>query len=340
MARPCDTRLRRVCRHVAGGATARVLPGASAFSGATRTAAVQPRSASSTSSPPPSSSPLTVTRLAGALGAEVHGVDAGSLGSQMVADQLQVALHEHLVLVLRNQSLAPAQFEDFCTRCFGPLFVHPVFPGISPEHPAVIAVSNRGKKYDTNSHWHSDATFVERPPMATGAFRVCFTRLWLPRFTPCPLSHSMATDCLWLGPAALYALEVPEFGGDTLFANQYLAYDRLSSTMQGVLNPLRAVHSGASTTRLVNKDSAEAPQAVQHPIVRVHPATGKRALFVTQAFVRGIDGCVPLAGLTPFRKRRTIIPTLSNWFARTHLSQDDQRRGYDAVGAPVRQITR
>ena len=78
---------------------------------------MQPRSASSTSSPPPSSSPLTVTRLAGALGAEVHGVDAGSLGSQMVADQLQVALHEHLVLVLRNQSLAPAQFCS-CTWCF------------------------------------------------------------------------------------------------------------------------------------------------------------------------------------------------------------------------------
>ena len=90
--------------------------------------------------------------------------------------------------------------------------------------------------------------------------------------------------------AALYALEVPPFGGDTIFANQYHAYDRLSPTYRAVLDQLSAVHSGSATARLVGQEPDSAPEAVVHPVVRVHPWTGRRALFLSRAFVRGIDG--------------------------------------------------
>ena len=110
---------------------------------------------------------MEVTRLAGALGAEVSGLDASRPLDVDAIQQLRAALRNHLVVVLRRQTLRPPQFEALC-ETLGELYVHPVFPGISEEHPAVLAVTNRGKKFDTNSHWHSDATFVARPPMATG----------------------------------------------------------------------------------------------------------------------------------------------------------------------------
>ena len=112
---------------------------------------------------------LAITPLAGSLGAEVHGVDAATvLGSATVA-QLRAALSEHLVLVLRGQRIDAGQFEAFGRSCFGELYVHPVFPGV-PGHPAVLAVTNRGKALDPNSHWHSDATFVRTPPKATALY--------------------------------------------------------------------------------------------------------------------------------------------------------------------------
>ena len=83
---------------------------------------------------------------------------------------------------------------------------------------------------------------------------------------------------------------MPPFGGDTIFANQYEAYNRLSPTYRAVLDQLSAVHSGSATTRLVGKEPDSAPEAVVHPVVRVHPWTGRRALFLSRAFVRGIDG--------------------------------------------------
>ena len=83
---------------------------------------------------------------------------------------------------------------------------------------------------------------------------------------------------------------MPPFGGDTIFANQYEAYNRLSPTYRAVLDQLSAVHSGSATTRLVGKEADSAPEAVVHPVVRVHPWTGRRALFLSRAFVRGIDG--------------------------------------------------
>ena len=99
---------------------------------------------------------LAVTKLAGALGAEIEGLDASLPCDAATAGQLRAALREHLVVVLRRQSVTPAQFETFCSSCLGGLYVHPIFPGIEG-HPAVLAVSNRGKKLDRTLHLQSAA---------------------------------------------------------------------------------------------------------------------------------------------------------------------------------------
>ena len=134
---------------------------------------------------------LEVLPLAGSLGAEIHGVDAASLDEPTFA-ALHRAFLDHHVIVLRDQKLTPAQQIEF-GRHFGPLYVHPIVPHI-PDHPEVIEIANYGKEKSLTEVWHSDVSFAERPPLGS----------------------------------ALYALEVPAAGGDTLFANQHLAWERLS----------------------------------------------------------------------------------------------------------------
>lgn len=200
--------------------------------------------------------PLEVVRLAGSLGAEVRGVDLADLLPEQVA-AIHRAFLEHHVLAFRDQKLSPTQLVAFGGR-FGKLFVHPIVPHVE-SHPEVIEIRNRGKRRTITEVWHSDVTFDARPPMAS----------------------------------ALYALEVPDAGGDTLFANQHLAYERLSPGLKRLLEGLRAVHTGRGLGAVVGKGEAWKSQGQLHPVVRTHPETGRKALFVNRGFTIAFEDMTP-----------------------------------------------
>jgi len=193
--------------------------------------------------------PMEVARIASALGARVEGVDLRSIAPDFEREILSL-LNQFQVLVFPAQTLDPAELVRFA-HCFGKPSQHPVVPHIEG-HPEVIEIRNFGKRVTLNEHWHSDVTFEERPPMVT----------------------------------LLHALEVPEVGGDTQFANQYQAWDTLSDGMRQMLAPLRALHSGELLARAMGR--SEAPSAL-HPVARTHPDTGNKALYVCQAFTRHFE---------------------------------------------------
>ena len=209
---------------------------------------------------------LTVRRAAGALGAEISGVDLSrELGDEVIA-AIRGALVEHQVIFFRDQELTPAQQTAFGAR-FGPLNVHPYVAGM-PGHPQVMEIIKEPEdRINFGGGWHSDMSFLERPAIGS----------------------------------ILYAVEVPEYGGDTLFASQAAAYDALSPGLQRTLEGLSAVHSasreysaqGASAQKRSSMQVAEADGYVGeyvHPMVLVHPETGRKALYVNPAFTLRIDG--------------------------------------------------
>ena len=136
---------------------------------------------------------------------------------------------------------------------WGALVRHP-YAGMD-EHPDIIELRNVGKARDVNQHWHSDMTYNTAPPKLT----------------------------------MLYAHEAPEIGGDTAFANQALAYESLSDGLQSTLDGLRALHSAEGLAGLYGEDPQQAPRA-EHPVVRTHDETGRRALYVCRAFTRRFAG--------------------------------------------------
>jgi taurine dioxygenase len=207
---------------------------------------------------------IDVRPIAGAIGAEISGVDAAKeLDAETVAAIRQAWL-EHLVVFLRDQDLTPAQFLAFGRR-FGEPIEYPFVKGL-PETPEVIPVLKlEHEAVNFGGIWHSDTTYLDVPPMAS----------------------------------MLIAREVPPAGGDTEFANMYLAYETLSDGMKRLLDPLVAVNSSAladvSKTREDRmKDSARRDAAKQyvaeHPVVRVHPETGRKALYVNVAHTERFVG--------------------------------------------------
>jgi taurine dioxygenase len=207
---------------------------------------------------------MRVEPLAGALGAEIGGVDlAKDLSDAAVAEIRRVWL-EHLVIFFRDQELPPARFLAFARR-FGEPIEYPFVKGLD-EFPEIIPVLKlEHEKINFGGIWHSDTTYLEVPPMAS----------------------------------MLVAREVPPAGGDTEFANMYLAYETLSSGMRRLLDGLVAVNSSAaadvSRTREDRlKDSARADAkkeyTASHPVVRVHPETGRRALYVHSAHTVRVEG--------------------------------------------------
>jgi taurine dioxygenase len=200
---------------------------------------------------------IAVHPIAGALGAEISGVDlAKDLDDETIA-AIRRAWLEHLVVFFRDQEVTPQRFLDFGRR-FGEPIEYPFVTGL-PDTPEVIPVLKlEHEAVNFGGIWHSDTTYLERPPMAS----------------------------------MLIGREVPEAGGDTEFANMYMAYDTLSDGLKRLLEPLTAVNSSAladvSRTREDRlKDSARRDAAKQyvaeHPVIRVHPETGRRALYVNVA---------------------------------------------------------
>jgi taurine dioxygenase len=207
---------------------------------------------------------ITVEPVAGALGAEISGVDLRRpLGDATLA-AIRAAWLAHLVIFFRDQDLTPAEFLAFARR-FGEPIEYPFVKGL-PEHPEIIPVLKLPHEtINFGGIWHSDTAYLERPPMAS----------------------------------LLIAREVPPAGGDTEFASMYLAYETLSEGMKRLLAGLNAVNSSAaadvSRTREDRiRDSARADAKKEynatHPVVRVHPETGRRALYVNVAHTVALEG--------------------------------------------------
>ena len=199
-------------------------------------------------------STLDVRPIAGALGAEIHGVDlARELGDATIA-AIRAAWLEHLVIFFRGQNLTPEQLLGV-TRRFGEPIEYPFVKGLEgfPHITPVIKLEH--EKINFGGLWHSDTAYLERPPMAT----------------------------------MLIARETPPRGGDTLFANMYLAYSTLSDGLRRVLEGLTAVNSSAKAdvtktredrVRDSAKTEAKKEYSAEHPVVRTHPETGRKALYV------------------------------------------------------------
>jgi taurine dioxygenase len=205
---------------------------------------------------------LTVQPLAGCVGAELSDVDLAALDPGSVAD-IRKAWLEHGVVFFRDQPLTPDQFLAFA-RSIGEIARYPFVPGLD-EHPDIIAVTKLPhEQVNFGGIWHSDTAYLDEPPMAT----------------------------------MLLAREVPPAGGDTMFANQYAAFETLSPAMRELLTPLRAVNSSAladvSKTRedrVRDHDGGDLSELeAVHPVVRTHPETGRKALYVNVAHTARFDG--------------------------------------------------
>ena len=229
-------------------------------------------------------SPLTVSPLVGGLGAEIGGVELSQpLGDDAVA-AIRHALLTHLVVFFRDQSLSPSGLVEFGRR-FGTLGRYPFVDGLR-DHPEVIEVTKlEHERTNFGGVWHSDTTYLSEPPMGS----------------------------------MLFAVEVPPVGGDTLFANMFMAYERLSAGMKGLLAGLRAVSTStkADVTRTREDRIASAPGKeaggvfeATHPVVRTHPESGRKALYVNPAHSVRFDGMTEResAPLLEFLFRHQIDP--------------------------------
>ena len=207
---------------------------------------------------------MKIKQIAGALGAEISGVDLSQgVSAQLAADIRKVFL-DHQVIFLRNQALTPAQFLVFA-KSMGEPVEYPFVKGLDG-FPHIIEVKKlEHEKVNFGGIWHSDTTYLDVPPMGS----------------------------------MLLSREVPPYGGDTLFANQYLAYESLSGTLQRLLDGLVGISTSAkadvSKTRedrikSDGKDAAPQQYRAEHPIVRTHPETGRKALYVNVAHTAGIKG--------------------------------------------------
>ena len=205
---------------------------------------------------------ITVEPISGALGAVIRGQHLSQPLAPEVTAEIRNALLNHLVIFFPNQELAPQEHLAFARR-FGAPVEYPQLKGL-PECPLVTAVTKlEHERANFGGVWHSDTTYLEYPPAAS----------------------------------LLYAVEVPPYGGDTLFANQYLAYETLSDGLKETLDGLVAVN--VSTKPEVSKtrehrlrEAGDELKALvgKHPVVRTHPETGRKALYVNNAHTLRFEG--------------------------------------------------
>ncbi len=214
---------------------------------------------------------IGVRRLSGSLGAEVTGLDLSENGNNEAFSTIHKAFLDHSVLVFRNQSLTPDELVRFSKR-FGPLEQHVLTQFAYPGNPDIFVVSNvkeKGKPIGAiraGQYWHTDCSYLERPTLAS----------------------------------VLYALEVPSYGGDTMFTSMACAYDELSETMKQLLEGLTAVHDYTNAYDIffskvpdrpsLSEEQRAAVPPVEHPVVRTHPENGRKVLFVNPGFTRRIAG--------------------------------------------------
>jgi taurine dioxygenase len=211
-------------------------------------------------------SQIEVRPIAGSIGAEVHNVDVSQELDDGTVRDIRKALLDHCVIFFRDQKLDVARHKAF-TRRFGEIFIHPNYKGMQADPEIIQIVREPGDKKIVGEDWHADTTMMPEPPMG----------------------------------AILYAIEVPPYGGDTLFANQYQAYEALSDGMKKLLSGLRAVHSdrlvagpqankNAHRATKVREDADWRETISVHPVVTTHPETGRKLLYVNASYTVGFEG--------------------------------------------------
>ncbi|MFA7584873.1 MAG: TauD/TfdA family dioxygenase [Novosphingobium sp.] len=208
---------------------------------------------------------LTIRPIAGALGAEIDGVDiAKGLDAQTVT-RVRQALLDHLVVFLHDQDGMTMDAYLAFAQVFGTPAQYPMLPGIVGYPMITEIVKHEHERNNFGGIWHADTTYLECPPMGS----------------------------------MLYALEIPPFGGDTLFANQYVAYETLSAPLRAFLDGLTAISSSAradvSKTRedMIRGAGDKATitdHFAEHPVVRTHPETGRKLLYVNVAHTSHFKG--------------------------------------------------
>jgi taurine dioxygenase len=203
--------------------------------------------------------PITVRPLTPTIGAEVLGVDLARL-DERTFHAIRDALIEHQVIFFRDQDISVDAHKAFGAR-FGTLDVHPNDPGLEGHPEVMIIHADEKSKRVAGEMWHSDVSCAEEPPMGS----------------------------------ILRMFEVPPHGGDTLFASMYAAYDALSSRMKAYLEGMTAIHEGAPYYRDVNRiierdDRGKVYPVAEHPVVRTHPLSGRKALYVNSMFTTRLAG--------------------------------------------------
>lgn len=211
-------------------------------------------------------SQIKVEPIAGSIGAEIHNVDVSADLDEATVGDIRKALLDHCVIFFRNQKLDAERHKAF-TRRFGNIFVHPNYKGMQADPEIIVITREPGDQKIVGEEWHADTTMMPWPPMG----------------------------------AILYAIDVPPYGGDTLFANQYQAYASLSEGMKRMLANLRAVHSdrkvagpeankNAYRATKVREDADWRETVSTHPVVVTHPETGRKLLYVNASYTVGFAG--------------------------------------------------
>jgi taurine dioxygenase len=204
---------------------------------------------------------LEIEPLSTAIGAEISNVDLSRDLSDATIGEIRRALLDHCVVFFRDQDLS-VEAHKRLARCFGEIFVHPNFNTGDHDPEVVTIVRKPGDTRIVGEEWHTDTTMMAEPPMG----------------------------------ALLYALEVPPVGGDTLFANQYMAYERLSDGMKRMVDGLKCWHTDrkvagpnspaalAKRSTKVRDDDDWRETRNLHAVVRTHPETGRKCLFVNHSY--------------------------------------------------------
>lgn len=272
----------------------------------------------------PTTTRWTVKRVSGTFGAELSGA---SLADPEAAAEIPALLAEHLVVVARGQNLGPGDQVALANRLGTPTPAHPVVPSL-PGFPEVLVLD--GSAGGKNARWHTDVTFIPRPHAG----------------------------------AVLVADELPEVGGDTLWADLATAYEQLSEPLRRAVDGLQAVHRitplaywGEPFDTALGREDADQLLAaaadvrpVVHPLVRVHPQTGRRALFVNRGFTSHIVGLSRiesdgLLALLYAHIERPEITLRHRWQTGDVLIWDNQVTSHYAVddygtsGRRVRRVT-
>ena len=198
---------------------------------------------------------IDVKPVSGALGAEIKGVDISIPLDAEVVSEIRNALLKHLVIFFQNQVISPQQQLNFAEQ-FGIPMEYPQLKGL-PDCPLVTEVIKlEHETLNFGGVWHSDTTYLQQPPMAS----------------------------------LLYAIEIPPYGGDTLFSNQYMAYETLSDGLKKTLSELVGVNTSSKPEVSMTREDRMHEAGMElnilnasHPAVRTHPETGSKALFVNKA---------------------------------------------------------